>query len=62
MSYKLLGHLCFVLIYFETVLCSEFPERECCDPIYPMPDPDPVQPLPTTTLPSSPSTLTGRSG
>ena len=33
---------------------SKFPERECCDPIYPMPDP-------TSRLPTVP-TPTGKSG
>lgn len=52
--------------------CSEFPERECCDPIYPLiPELEELPPaLPTTTIVSSPSsysvgaggTLQGRSG
>ena len=33
---------------------SEFPERECCDPIYPVPDP-------TSRLPTVPAP-TGKSG
>ncbi|XP_055524975.1 uncharacterized protein LOC129718325 isoform X4 [Wyeomyia smithii] len=37
-----------------TIRASEFPERECCDPIYPpIPDPEPMPPgpvLPTTTI------------
>ncbi|XP_063994504.1 uncharacterized protein Gfrl isoform X3 [Diachasmimorpha longicaudata] len=36
------------------VFASEFPERECCDPIYPIPEP-------TSRAPSAP-TPTGRSG
>ncbi|KAL7287310.1 hypothetical protein TKK_0018434 [Trichogramma kaykai] len=36
------------------VEASEFPERECCDPIYPMPDP-------TSRLPNVPSP-TGKTG
>ncbi|XP_055615554.1 uncharacterized protein LOC129761802 isoform X2 [Toxorhynchites rutilus septentrionalis] len=38
---------------------SEFPERECCDPVYPpIPDPEPLPPgsvLPTTTISTSSS-------
>lgn len=44
---------------------SEFPERECCDPVYPpMPDPDPVPgpAYPTTTISTSSSFQTGQSG
>uniref|UniRef100_A0A182Q1J1 Uncharacterized protein n=1 Tax=Anopheles farauti TaxID=69004 RepID=A0A182Q1J1_9DIPT len=44
---------------------SEFPERECCDPVYPpMPDPEPVPgpAYPTTTISSSSSFQTGLGG
>ncbi|XP_049278941.1 uncharacterized protein LOC125761657 isoform X1 [Anopheles funestus] len=44
---------------------SEFPERECCDPVYPpMPDPEPVPgpAYPTTTISTSSSFQTGQSG
>lgn len=39
---------------FNGVLASEFPERECCDPVYPPPVP--------TAPSSSAATPTGRSG
>jgi hypothetical protein len=39
------------------ILASEFPERECCDPVYPLPAP----PASTTPYPSA-ATPTGRSG
>jgi hypothetical protein len=53
--------------------CSEFPDRECCDPVFPfeMTDPEPLPPLPTTTISSAAGnglqhggsqTLPGRSG
>uniref|UniRef100_A0A182J528 Uncharacterized protein n=1 Tax=Anopheles atroparvus TaxID=41427 RepID=A0A182J528_ANOAO len=44
---------------------SEFPERECCDPVYPpMPDPDPAPGAanPTTTISSSSPFQTGQAG
>ncbi|XP_074095255.1 glial cell line-derived neurotrophic family receptor-like [Cotesia typhae] len=44
----------FKLIAENFVAASEFPERECCDPIYPIPEP-------TSKAPSVP-TPTGRSG
>ncbi|XP_011307009.1 uncharacterized protein [Fopius arisanus] len=48
----------FVFIVLVSVVrpifASEFPERECCDPIYPIPEP-------TSRAPSAP-TPTGRSG
>lgn len=57
-------NFCLVVLItyiFKSGQCSEFPDRECCEQIYETHDP--VHPaLPTTTLPSSPSTLTGRSG
>ncbi|KAH0540537.1 hypothetical protein KQX54_018169 [Cotesia glomerata] len=43
----------FTLIAENFVAASEFPERECCDPIYPIPEP-------TSKAPSVP-TPTGRS-
>ena len=69
--------LLFLLLFSQLHLhceCSEFPERECCDPIYPLiPDPEPLPPaLPTTTITSLSSSSsfassslanpTGRSG
>jgi hypothetical protein len=63
-----MNYLIFILLIFftEMIKSSEFPERECCDPIYPplmMPDPEPLPPaLPTTTVSSSSATPTGRSG
>jgi hypothetical protein len=62
-----MNYLIFILLIFfiEIIKCSEFPERECCDPIYPpfMPEPEPLPPaLPTTTISSSSATPTGRSG
>lgn len=53
------------VILWRQVHASEFPERECCDPIYPpMPaDPEPLPPaLPTVTTSSSQATPIGRSG
>lgn len=46
---------------------SEFPERECCDPVYPpLPDPESMPPggqvLPTTTISSSASGGLGAAG
>ncbi|XP_058466058.1 uncharacterized protein LOC131439242 isoform X2 [Malaya genurostris] len=42
-----------------SIRASEFPERECCDPIYPpLPDPEPMPPgpiLPTITISTSSS-------
>ncbi|XP_034944685.1 uncharacterized protein Gfrl [Chelonus insularis] len=46
--------LLFVLITTNLVDASEFPERECCDPIYPIPEP-------TSKVPSVPAP-TGKSG
>ncbi|XP_053672128.1 uncharacterized protein LOC128722485 [Anopheles nili] len=43
-------------VRFGAVRGSEFPERECCDPVYPpMPDPEPVPgpAYPTTTISTS---------
>ncbi|XP_057323649.1 uncharacterized protein LOC130666554 isoform X1 [Microplitis mediator] len=51
---SLLLVLLFILIATNFVAASEFPERECCDPIYPIPEP-------TSKAPSVP-TPTGRSG
>lgn len=52
-----------IIILVINVKCSEFPERECCDPIYPNPDPEPSPPSqPTSNLPSSPASPLGRSG
>jgi hypothetical protein len=62
--------LLFLLVKFHK--CSEFPERECCDPIYPYQElQEEIIPLPTPTILSSPSpgqsvgtggVLQGRSG
>lgn len=52
-----------IIVLVVSVECSEFPERECCDPIYPNPDPEPSPPSqPTSNLPSSPASPLGRSG
>lgn len=54
---KYINICCLLLIYLQSkqIGCSEFPERECCDPIYPLiPDPEPLPPaLPTTTISST---------
>lgn len=63
----------WLMLSVQLHLCSEFPERECCDPIYPLiPELDQLPPaLPTTTISSSSSSyavggaggvLSGRSG
>lgn len=57
--------ICWTLLV-QLLTCSEFPERECCDPIYPI-DPEPLPPaLPTTTISSSSASssaaVAGRSG
>ena len=62
----------WLVLSVQLHLCSEFPERECCDPIYPLiPELEELPPaLPTTTIVSSPSSysvgvggvLSGRSG
>lgn len=58
--------LLFYIFYGYLVKCSEFPERECCDPIYSPPKPSPLPPpivvLPTITTLSSPTVSLGRSG
>ena len=46
--------LTLTLLFSSFINGSEFPERECCDPIYPIPEP-------TSKAPSV-STPTGRSG
>ncbi|XP_023317878.1 uncharacterized protein LOC106656465 [Trichogramma pretiosum] len=46
--------LLLLMMMMCVVEASEFPERECCDPIYPMPDP-------TSRLPNVPSP-TGKTG
>ena len=64
MKYVHLGCLLLLFMLSERK-CSEFPERECCDPIYPpIPDAEPLPPAlpPTTTISSSSSNPTGRSG
>ena len=33
-----------LLAYSEVAMASEFPERECCDPVYPVPAPGPAHP------------------
>ncbi|XP_035782905.1 uncharacterized protein LOC118461558 isoform X1 [Anopheles albimanus] len=56
--------LAVLLATLSAVLASEFPERECCDPVYPpMPDPDalPGPAYPTTTISTS-SFQTGPNG
>ncbi|XP_055716352.1 uncharacterized protein LOC129810103 isoform X3 [Phlebotomus papatasi] len=67
---KMQGTILFAYIVYVAISMvnyaesSEFPERECCDPIYPpIPNPEPVPPaLPTTTISPSSPTPTGRSG
>ncbi|XP_058120418.1 uncharacterized protein LOC131284934 [Anopheles ziemanni] len=54
-----------LLVTLLGVRGSEFPERECCDPVYPPmpePDPDPGAVHPTTTISSSSSFQTGQTG
>ncbi|XP_055590351.1 uncharacterized protein LOC129742447 isoform X4 [Uranotaenia lowii] len=58
-----------LLLTSNIVWASEFPERECCDPVYPpMPDPEPVPPgllpapLPTTTSISLYGSVPGAGG
>lgn len=71
--HALVGLACwFLLIPYQH--CSEFPERECCDPIYPLiPEVDSLPPVqPSSTVASFSSSLsagannagvlTGRSG
>uniref|UniRef100_A0A182FB09 Uncharacterized protein n=1 Tax=Anopheles albimanus TaxID=7167 RepID=A0A182FB09_ANOAL len=56
--------LAVLLATLSPVLASEFPERECCDPVYPpMPDPEalPGPAYPTTTISTS-SFQTGPNG
>lgn len=71
---SIVNHAIVWLVCLQVHQCSEFPERECCDPIYPLiPELDALPPnnQPTTTISSSPSyavgvtgvgILTGRSG
>ncbi|XP_044016205.1 uncharacterized protein LOC122857839 isoform X5 [Aphidius gifuensis] len=54
LQYFLSFFLIILIVTKCTVNASEFPERECCDPIYPIPEP-------TSKAPSVP-TPTGRSG
>ncbi|XP_021712347.1 uncharacterized protein LOC5567775 isoform X1 [Aedes aegypti] len=54
------GCCCFGVMGPVVVRASEFPERECCDPVYPpLPDPEPIPPggavMPTTTISTSSS-------
>lgn len=67
-KYQKISYLLIVfmqLIYIN--VASEFPERECCDPIYPLlpnPEPSPSATVSTTipNISSSPATTFGRSG
>lgn len=49
-----------VIQCIQLVLCSEFPERECCDTLYSSPpNPEPVQPTqPAIITQILPSTIT----
>lgn len=60
----------FLIIFIQLIylnIASEFPERECCDPIYPLlpnPEPSPSATASTTnpSVSSSPATTFGHSG
>lgn len=53
-SYGIEWLICWLLL-MQRHLCSEFPDRECCDPVFPfdITDPEPLPPFPTTTISSS---------
>lgn len=45
-------------IQLQPAMCSEFPERECCEPIYPLiSEVDSLPPVPLTTVASYSSSL-----
>lgn len=49
----------FALHCVRSVLCSEFPERECCDTVYSaIPNPEPAPTSPTLLTHVIPSTIT----
>ena len=49
----------FALHCVRSVLCSEFPERECCDTVYSaIPNPEPAPTSPTLLTHIIPSTIT----
>lgn len=56
-----------LITFIQLTVASEFPERECCDPIYPLipnPEPSPSAPASTTnpSVSSSPATILGHPG
>lgn len=67
---SLVNHAIVWLLLVQLHKCSEFPERECCDPIYPsIPELELLPPAQQTTTISSSSSIsagnlgnTGRSG
>lgn len=54
--------LLFVVELFCVCSASEFPDRECCDPIHPGFNQSTLPPTTASILPSSPVTPIGRSG
>lgn len=66
-KYQTISYFLLTLIQLIYVtVASEFPERECCDPIYPLiPNPEPSPAPASTTNPSvssSPAITFGHSG
>lgn len=58
---KAFNVLCYIfaLHCVRNVLCSEFPERECCDTVYSaLPNPEPAPTIPTLLTQVIPSTIT----
>lgn len=60
----IVNHAIVWLVIAHFLQCSEFPERECCDPIYPLiPELDSLPPAsPTTTLSASSSSYSVGAG
>jgi hypothetical protein len=59
------NHAIVWLLFVQLHKCSEFPERECCDPIYPsIPDLELLPPAAeqTTTIASSSSSYSAGNG
>lgn len=51
--------LLFYILALHYALCSEFPERECCDTVYSaVPNPEPAPTSPTLLTQVIPSTIT----
>lgn len=61
--HALVGLACWLLL-IPCQHCSEFPERECCDPIYPLiPEVDSLPPVqPSSTVASFSSSLSAAGG